>query len=80
MAKKASRPKQGIKPYRMSGRFGILNHNGQLWTCETFWSAPQARKYLDCYQHDHKMLDLRRHTIVPVKITIKAVLEKAHSR
>jgi|HubBroStandDraft_5_1064220.scaffolds.fasta_scaffold101054_3 hypothetical protein len=69
---KAAAVRKEIDPYEMDGRFGILNHLGQFWSCETFSSIPQAQKYIDEFQAENKHCDLSRHEIIPVNVTITA--------
>lgn len=40
------------KPYRMSGRYGILNPYGDLWTPETFTTVMGAKNYATKYWRD----------------------------
>ena len=68
----ASKLKRAIQPYTMGGRFGILNHMGQLWSCETFDTADLAQKYIGNYQSQNKDCDLSRHTVIPVSVTVTA--------
>lgn len=71
---------QKIKPYRRSGRFGILNHVGQVWTCNTFDTAAEAQKYVDDYQARNRHCNLRRHKVVPVRVTVSVVSNNKRKR
>lgn len=66
--------KKKIVPHESWTRFGILNHLGSFWSENTFASAGEAQEYIDACMRRSK-LDLHRHTVVPVKVTIEA-LEK----
>lgn len=54
--------------------FGILNRYGEPWTPRSFDTEELARKYLLDYQHNYPCpLDISRHRIVPVHVTITPV-------
>lgn len=58
------------KPYRSNWRFGVVNHLGDIWSPETFNTAEQAEAYLTAAKCQNPTWDLRRHRIVPVKVTV----------
>lgn len=58
--------------YRVSSRFGILNHVGQIWTPETFVTEDHARKYLERQSMRNPTWNLRRYKIIPVRVTVTA--------
>ena len=72
MKKKAAKK---LKPIRRSHvstwRFGILNHIGTIWTPETFETEDEAARYLARRQNQHS--DLRRHKVVPVRVTVTPI-------
>lgn len=61
-----------IRPYIADWRYGILNQDGQLWTCETFNSIEAAEKYKNLKQSEFRSADLSKHKVVPVLVTIEA--------
>jgi hypothetical protein len=62
--------KRRAKPYRYDELFGILNHHGDLWTFETFHHRPDAQAHINHIQRQNPKMDLSRHTVVPVKVTV----------
>lgn len=67
------------KSYRAQ-RFGIMNHVGGIWGPETFDTAENAQAHLDTYRKDWATVDLSRHKVVPVRITVSLISEKANTR
>jgi len=63
------------KPYRMK-RLGIMNRVGGIWTAETLDSEDIAREYIATYARRWSM-DLSRHTVVPVNVTVSAIKPRA---
>lgn len=59
------------RPYKME-RFGILNPWGQIWSCNTFETADDARKYLYDFFAKSEDHDTSRFKIIPVNVTITA--------
>lgn len=57
------------KPYRMN-RIGILNHEGGIWTPETFDSSEVAQAYIDAQQKRWPSMDLSRHRPALVSVTL----------
>ena len=53
-------------------RWGILNHLGGFWTPENFDTERQAAAYLDRWKRDNPKMDLSRHKVIPVLVTITA--------
>lgn len=53
-------------------RWSILNHLGGFWTPENFDTERQAVAYLDRWKRDNPKMDLSRHKVVPVLVTITA--------
>jgi hypothetical protein len=60
------------KPYRMQ-RIGILNHEGGIWTPETFDNVAQAQANIDRFQRHNPRMDLSRHKPVPVRVTVSLI-------
>lgn len=58
------------KPYRAPIRFGIINHMGEIWTPETFFTPREASLYLRRQQDINPTWKLRRHRVVPVRVTV----------
>jgi len=57
------------KPYRFP-RIGILNHEGEVWSRETFDTTAGAQAYIDAYQRRNPGIDLSNHRPAPVRVTI----------
>lgn len=72
---KKAKPKRKPITYRATGRYGILNHFGDLWTPLTFLTEPEARAYIQGYEDRHKT-SLRKHKPVPVRVTVTVVQDK----
>lgn len=76
MKKKAAKK---VKPIRRSNisnsRFGIINHLGTIWTPETFCTAQLAQAYLDRQRATWPGGGdgLRRHKVVPVRVTVTPI-------
>ena len=65
---------KAVKPYKIDGRFGILNHIGSLWTANTFETREAAEQYKTAYAARNQNCNLARHRIVPVRVTVEALL------
>lgn len=73
MAKAKKKPaKRKPITYRATGRYGILNHLGDLWTPETFPAEAAAQGYLDAQRELNPKWSLDRHKVVPVRVTVTA--------
>ena len=59
-------------PYRMQ-RIGILNHEGGIWTPETFDSNEAAQAYIDRTKRQNPKWDLSNHRPAPVRVTLSVV-------
>jgi hypothetical protein len=55
-----------IRPYTMD-RYGILNSQGQIWTCNTFACPADASAYLRNYWLEQ---NTSKFEIVPVTVTV----------
>lgn len=53
-------------------RWGILNHLGGFWTPENFDTERQAAAYLDRWKRDNPKMDLSKHKVIPVLVTMTA--------
>lgn len=57
--------------------FGIANANGEPWTPRTFETAALAQPYLTRAKKEwpggNGEWDLRRHRVVPVRVTVRIV-------
>lgn len=62
-------PLPGGGPYE---RWSILNHLGELWTPENFDTERQATAFLDRWKRDNPKMDLSRHRVIPVLVTMTA--------
>lgn len=71
MAKKKKAAKKPIS-YRVK-RFGIMNHIGGLWTPEVFDKPELAKRHIESYELRHKGVSLRRHRVVPVRVTVTVI-------
>lgn len=61
------------KPYKMK-RLGILNAQGYVWTPQSFDTEAEARDYMDNYSKQFRPpLDLSKHKVVPVMVTVRAI-------
>ncbi|MEN5229032.1 hypothetical protein [Brevundimonas naejangsanensis] len=60
------------KPYRMK-RIGILNHEGGIWTPETFGTKDAAQAYINNYQRQNPNMDLSRHRPATVRVTVSLI-------
>jgi len=59
--------------YRTTGRFGIMNHVGSIWTPETFCTESRAKKYIEQQSEQNPTWKLNRHRVVPVRVTVTAL-------
>ena len=53
-------------------RWSILNHLGELWTPENFDTERQATAFLDRWKRDNPKMDLSKHKVTPVLVTMTA--------
>jgi len=53
-------------------RWSILNHLGELWTPENFDTERQATAFLDGWKRDNPKMDLSKHKVIPVLVTMTA--------
>lgn len=53
-------------------RWSILNHLGELWTPENFDTERQATDFLDGWKRDNPKMDLSKHKVIPVLVTMTA--------
>lgn len=53
-------------------RWSILNHLGELWTPENFDTERQATAFLDRWKRDNPKMDLSKHKVIPVLVTMTA--------
>jgi hypothetical protein len=74
---KMKKKTQAKRPKRITGKwdglFGIQNHVGGIWTPRTFLTADAAKDFLDGAQLSWPEGDLRRHKVVPVRVTVTAI-------
>lgn len=63
-------------PYRMK-RLGIINHVGGIWTAETFDTVEAGQACIDAYSRRWPSMDLSRHRVVPVRVTVSLIKPKA---
>jgi hypothetical protein len=60
--------------------YGILNEQGQFWTCIAFDAEEKARQHIrDFWRNDKGACEqcLRTHKIVPVRIRLETIPDKA---
>lgn len=62
-------PLPGGGPYE---RWSILNHLGESWTPENFDTERQATAFLDRWKRDNPKMDLSKHKVIPVLVTMTA--------
>ena len=60
-------PLPGGGPHK---RWSILNHLGESWTPENFGTERQATAYLDGWKRDNPKMDVSKHKVVPVLVTM----------
>lgn len=53
-------------------RWSILNHLGESWTPENFDTERQATAFLDRWKRDNPKMDLSKHKVIPVLVTMTA--------
>ncbi len=53
-------------------RFGVMNHLGGIWSPRTFDNAQEAMDYIRAENQSWPSMDLRKHKIVPVRVTVTA--------
>ena len=68
-ALKSTAAKEGGGPHQ---RWGILNHLGGFWTPENFDTERQATAFLDRWKRDNPKMDLSKHKVIPVLVTMTA--------
>ena len=66
-------PLPGGGPYE---RWSILNHLGESWTPENFDTERQATAFLDRWKRDNPKMDLSKHKVIPVLVTMTAAKER----
>lgn len=59
-------------PYRMQ-RLGILNHQGEVWTPDTFDNVDAGQAYIARAQRQNPTWNLSNHTVAPVRVTITPI-------
>jgi hypothetical protein len=64
--------KRAPAPYQMD-RYGIANPWGDIWTPETFDTMDAARRYIDNYAEKNRKMDMSRHKVVRVAVTVRAI-------
>lgn len=60
------------RPYRMQ-RWGVLNHEGGIWTPETFGNRGAAQAYIDRSKRQNPTWDLSNHRPAVVRVTLSVV-------
>ena len=70
--KKKLKPKSSRPTYTARWRFGIMNHLGGIWTVQTFNTELFAQRYLDEQRRIWPGNRLRKHKVIPVRVTVIA--------
>lgn len=58
---------------RIENGFGIINHHGEFWTTQFFFNEDAAQRYLDDYRERHQNTNMKRHKVVPARLTLDAL-------